>query len=99
MSKFAGIRRAKSPEPDPITGDSSTQKSENSDTQQSELSDTRLKQKGRPRGKRSDPSFEQVTAYIPKDLYRRVKMRILETGSDQDFSELLADLLREWLGD
>ncbi|NJO86461.1 MAG: hypothetical protein HC818_08070 [Synechococcaceae cyanobacterium RM1_1_27] len=71
--------------------------------QKSELSSTQLTRKGRPRGKRSDPSFEQVTAYIPKELYRRVKLKILaeegEAGTPTDFSELLADLLKEWLGD
>jgi hypothetical protein len=40
-----------------------------------------------------------VTAYIPKELYRRVKVRILESGRDQDFSEVVADLLGEWLGE
>ena len=28
-----------------------------------------LKAKGRPRGKRSNPDYEQVTAYIRRDTY------------------------------
>jgi hypothetical protein len=53
--------------------------------------------KGRPPGKRSDPSFEQVTAYIPKALYRDVRIRLLQEGQGQEFSELVADVLAAWL--
>ena len=98
MSKFEGIRRARQPDTQP-PDNPSTQKSDSPEIQPPELSGTRQPRKGRPRGKRSDPSFEQVTAYIPKELYRRVKVRILESGRDQDFSEVVADLLGEWLGE
>ena len=53
--------------------------------------------KGRPPGKRSDPSFEQVTAYIPKALYRDVRIRLLQEGQGQEFSELVGELLAAWL--
>lgn len=53
--------------------------------------------KGRPPGKRSNPEFEQVTAYVPGELYRKVKIRLLEDGKGQEFSELVADLLTGWL--
>ena len=52
---------------------------------------------GRPRAKRSDPDYEQVTAYIRRATYKRVKMMLLEEGSDQDFSELVETLLSEHL--
>jgi hypothetical protein len=52
---------------------------------------------GRPPGKRSDPAYEQVTAYIPKALYRDVRIRLLQEGQDQEFSELVAELLSAWL--
>lgn len=97
MSKFDGIRRAKAQEPDPLGSYSRTQKSDSPEIQQAALAGTQ-KRKGRPRGKRSDPGFRQVTAYLPKDLYRRVKLKLLEAG-EQDFSELIADLLAAWLGD
>lgn len=51
---------------------------------------------GRPRGKRSDPDFEQVTAYLPSALYTRVRIALMEDGRRQDFSGLMADLLTEW---
>jgi hypothetical protein len=53
--------------------------------------------KGRPPGKRSDPAYEQVTAYIRGDLYRDVRIRLLQEGKGQEFSELVAELLAAWL--
>ncbi len=53
--------------------------------------------KGRPPGKRSNPAFEQVTAYIPGELYRDVRIRLLQEGQGQEFSELVAELLAAWL--
>jgi hypothetical protein len=53
--------------------------------------------KGRPPSKRSNPAFEQVTAYIPGELYRKVRIGLLEDAKGQEFSELVADLLSAWL--
>lgn len=52
---------------------------------------------GRPPGKRSDPNFDQVTAYIPHEVNRRVRSALIEDDKGQEFSELVADLLAEWL--
>ena len=52
--------------------------------------------RGRPaNGKRSNPEYERLTVYLPKDLMRRVKIRALERGDDSDFSTLLEEVLRE----
>lgn len=56
-----------------------------------------LKVKGRPRGKRSNPDYEQVTAYIRRDTYTEVKIALLQQGEDREFSELVEQLLTEWL--
>jgi hypothetical protein len=53
--------------------------------------------RGRPKGKRSDPAYEQVTAYIPGELYRNVRIGLLQDARGQEFSELVADLLSAWL--
>jgi len=45
-------------------------------------------------GKRSDPAYNQVGAYVPKDLYKDVKERLVR--EDIDFSDLVTNLLREW---
>lgn len=52
---------------------------------------------GRPPGKRSDPDHVQITAYIRRSTHHAVKLRLLEQGGDKDFSELVEDLLAEWL--
>ena len=49
------------------------------------------------RGKRGDPNFTQVTAYIRKETHRQVKLALLQEGSDREFSELVEDLLAEYL--
>ncbi|HEY9681955.1 MAG TPA: hypothetical protein V6C86_10285 [Oculatellaceae cyanobacterium] len=51
--------------------------------------------KQRVRGKRSNPSFEQVTAYIRKDTYLKAKMALLQEG--RDFSDLVEELVSAYL--
>lgn len=53
--------------------------------------------RGRPRGKRSDPAYEQVTAYIRKETYRRTKVALLQSDDERDFSQLVEDLLFAYL--
>ena len=53
--------------------------------------------RGRPRGKRSHPDYEQVTAYIKKKTYKETKIALLEQEEVEDFSELVENLLSEWL--
>lgn len=52
---------------------------------------------GRPPGKRSDPGFVQVTAYVPADLHHNVKLALLKERQGREFSELVAELLSAWL--
>lgn len=53
--------------------------------------------RGRQKGKRSNPDYTQVGAYIPKNLDKEVKRKLLD--EDIDFSDLVADLLIKWLSD
>ncbi len=55
------------------------------------------RKRGRPPGKRSDPDFEAITAYIRKDTHRDVKIALLRKGNRREFSELVEDLLVAWL--
>ena len=56
------------------------------------------RRRGRPPGgKRNDPGYEQVTAYIRKDIHRRVKIALLEEDRKTEFSELVDRLLANWL--
>jgi uncharacterized Rmd1/YagE family protein len=52
--------------------------------------------RGRPNGKRSNENFRQVTAYINKEAYKRTQ-QILRDREQQDFSELVDELLANWL--
>lgn len=52
---------------------------------------------GRPNAKRSDPEFVQTTAYIRKETHRDVKIALLHESGDRDFSELIEELLVNWL--
>jgi hypothetical protein len=52
---------------------------------------------GRPSGKKSDPAFEQVTAYVPRDLYGKVRGELWSHHGRKEFSHLVGELLAEWL--
>jgi hypothetical protein len=57
---------------------------------------------GRPAtGKKSDPNYRQVTAYVRKDLYRNVTDSLYDESRGLDtrrkeFSELIDELLEQW---
>ena len=52
---------------------------------------------GRPAGKRTDPAFRQVSAWLRVDTYDQVKIRLLELGGRKEFSVLVQELLEKWL--
>lgn len=45
-------------------------------------------------GKRSDPNYTQITAYIRKDTHENVMRKIYKR---QEFSELIEELLTDWM--
>ena len=47
-------------------------------------------------GKRTDPDFKQVGAYIRKDTYLKIQRLLLEQP-DKDFSDLVEELLTDYL--
>ena len=55
------------------------------------------RKRGRRSGKRSNPEFEQVTAYIRGDTYKKVRIVLLEEAKKREFSELVEELLAHWL--
>jgi hypothetical protein len=64
----------------------------------------RSKWTGRPggKGKKSDPNFRQVTAYIPQQLHNNATIALRLANQEridadkEDFSELLTRLLADW---
>lgn len=53
--------------------------------------------RGRPKanGKRLNPDYTQVTAYIPSDLHTETKINLIRTGK-REFSILIEELLTSW---
>lgn len=46
-------------------------------------------------GKREHPDYTQISVYIRKQPYHAAKRKLI--GSDKDFSDLVNDLLANWL--
>ena len=53
--------------------------------------------RGRPgrQGKRLNPDYSQVTAYIPTALHDETKINLIRHGK-REFSELVEELLAAW---
>lgn len=83
MSKFDGILSAK-PSGDPKTNPKPS--GGNVKSAKKEVS--------KRVGKRSDPDYTQITAYIKKNTHEDVMRKIYKR---QEFSELLEDLLTDWM--
>ena|ERR1051326_4076244 len=49
------------------------------------------------RGKRNDPNFVPFTTYIRRDRHREVKIALLKEGKGRELSELVDELLANWL--
>jgi len=58
--------------------------------------DTPPEEQPKLKGKRNNPAFTQVTAYIPRALHEEVKISLIREGV-QDFSTLVENLLAEWV--
>ena len=54
------------------------------------------RRRGRPRGKRSNPEYEQVTIYIRRDTHQDAKIVLLKAGR-LEFSDLVQRLVAGWL--
>jgi hypothetical protein len=53
--------------------------------------------KGRPPGKRSDPAFQPTTVFLRKHTKNAAQRRLLDRTDGQDLSDLLEQLLAEWV--
>jgi len=53
---------------------------------------------GRPKtGKRSNPEYRQVSAWVRRETYDRVVRRLFVKENRREFSELVQSLLEDWL--
>lgn len=59
--------------------------------------------RGRAKGKRSSNDYKQVSAYIPAAMHLQVKQKLLREAiaageaKPKEFSDLVCELLAEWL--
>jgi hypothetical protein len=53
--------------------------------------------KGRPPGKRSDPDYRPTTVLLRKQTKRTASRLLEDTDAGQDLSELIEQLLAEWI--
>lgn len=44
--------------------------------------------------KRNNPKYQQISAYLKKDTYKKMKMKLLD--KEKDMSELLEKLIGDW---
>jgi hypothetical protein len=56
-----------------------------------------LKAPGRPPGKRSDPEYKQYSVLLKKQTHRQVTAILRDQEDSPDVSELLQQLLEQWL--
>jgi hypothetical protein len=101
MSKFSGLleRRKTNPLPAPDTDSPELQTFSSLEFPPAgNLNLQKENRPKRPRGKKGDPAYTQVTAYIKTDTYQRTQIRLLQLrGKKKEVSELLQELLTEWL--
>ena len=57
----------------------------------------RLKSPGRPPGKRSDPEYKQYSVLLKRHTHRQVTTLLRDQEDRPDVSELLQQLLEQWL--
>jgi hypothetical protein len=83
MSKFDGLLSVKT-----------KQDTKRGERTQPEIISAQKNGKLKTPGKRSDPSYTQITAYIKKDTHENVMREIYKR---QEFSELIEELLTDWM--
>ncbi len=54
---------------------------------------------GRPPGKRSDPDYKQYSVLLKRQTHRKVSGLLRDREVEQDVSELVEQLLEQWLAE
>lgn len=83
-SKFAGIFQHSLPD-------------EPQSSERTEKPAATLRTPGRPPGKRSDPEYKQYSVLLKKQTHRQVTAILRDQEDSPDVSELLQQLLEQWL--
>jgi hypothetical protein len=83
-SKFAGIFQHSLPDEPQVS-------------ERTEKPAATLRAPGRPPGKRSDPEYKQYSVLLKKQTHRQVTAILRDQEDSPDVSELLQQLLEQWL--
>jgi hypothetical protein len=83
-SKFAGIFQQNLAEESPAA-------------ERTEKPAVMVKTPGRPPGKRSDPEYKQYSVLLKRQTHRQVTAILRDQEHGPDVSELLQQLLEQWL--
>jgi hypothetical protein len=59
--------------------------------------DAPVRGKGRPPGKRSDPDYQPTTVLLRKHTKKTASRLLEDASTGQDLSELIEQLLTEWI--
>jgi hypothetical protein len=54
---------------------------------------------GRPRSKSSDPRYRPITVVLQKQTIRQARRKLEDEERDQDLSDLVQQLLADWVGE
>ncbi len=46
-------------------------------------------------GKRQNPAYQQISAYVRRGLYEKIRRELI--GKGEDFSDLLEEWMEKWL--
>jgi hypothetical protein len=94
QSKFAGaLARLKNQTPEPLSDGPAIQEP----PMLLSADEAAARRRGRPAGKRSDPAWKSYTVLIRKETHKSVSRRLQDMDVGQDLSELVDELLAEWL--
>ena len=83
-SRFAGIADMRRNPPDEIQPESTGAAESPAKT-------------GRPPGKKSNPSYSQVTVYLQKKVHRNARKLLFDDG--RNFSDLVDELVARWVAE
>lgn len=97
-SKFSGILdAAKGRETSPETSSKATSKSSGKRSSQPADKKVEAKSTRKKPGKSRDPDYEQVTTYLQKTTHQAAKIALIQEDTGRDFSDLIEDLVADWL--
>jgi hypothetical protein len=91
QSKFSGVlAKLKQPPAEPPAPQRPTRPT-------SSIEVNAVRGRGRPPGKRSDPDDQPTTVLLRKQTKKMASRLLEDTSSGQDLSELIEQLLTEWI--